>query len=70
VFLSRCKAPLTLCCVVYLGGDRFRLISKKVLDQPQASLKTRSYDNLFTVDRGVEVEIAVDSQPEHSTGPN
>ena len=55
---------------VFLAEDRFRPIYKKVLDQPQASLKTRSYDNLFITDRDVEVEIAVDSQPEPSTGPN
>lgn len=55
---------------MYLAGDRFRPISKKVLDQPQASFQTRSNDNLFTVDGDVEVEIAVDSQPEPSNGPN
>jgi hypothetical protein len=53
---------------VYLAGDRFRPISKIELDQPQASLKITSYDNLFLVDRDVEVEIAVDSQQEPSTG--
>jgi len=55
---------------VYLAVDRFRPIFKKVLDQPQESVKTTSYDNLFTVDRDVEVEIAVDSQPAPSAGPN
>jgi hypothetical protein len=47
----------------------FRLISKKVLDQTQASLKAATYGSLFSMKRNVKVEMAVDSQPETSTGP-